>query len=263
MKRTILATLLAIFTTTAAFASGNAILIPAAGHVGGGGGVTFRSDVSVHNLKAVRQFVRFDWLPRSGSGQVKTSTTRLIPANTTLQSDDFVSGVLSTEGLGAVIVQPVLEDGTDDVTAKLMVTSRIWSPAPGRDLSTPGNVSQSFPPIPLSSIISTRLAIGGVRQDNFHRLNVGVVNLDTQSSQTFRIWTEDIVNSPVTELTVGPSSMQQIALPSAFSTGRTRVMVEIVPAPGGGRLSLWTAYASVVDNVTGDSWSSLGVEVTE
>jgi hypothetical protein len=37
------------------------------------------------------------------------------------------------------------------------------------------------------------------------------------------------------------------------------VRVEIVPAPGEGRLSLWTAYASTVDNITGDSWSSIGV----
>ena len=263
MKRAILAALFTLLVSASAFASGNAILIPAAGHIEGGGGVTFRSDIAVHNLKAVRQLVRFDWLPRSGSGQVKTSTTRVMPANTSIQSDDFVSGVLSTEGLGAIVVQPVNEDGSDDPTAKLLVTSRIWSPAPGHDLSVPGNVSQSFPPIPFSSIVSTRLAIAGVRQDNFHRLNVGVVNLDTQSPQTFRIWTEDIVNSPVTELTVGPSSMQQISLPPSFTSGRSRVMVEIVPAPGGGRLSLWTAYASVVDNVTGDSWSSLGVDVSE
>jgi hypothetical protein len=263
MRRMIVAALFALFTTTAAFASGNAILIPAAGHVDGGGGVTFRSDIAVHNLKPVRQFVRFDWLPRAGSGQVPASTTRVMPPNTTIQSDDFVSGVLSTEGLGAIIVQPVHEDGTDDTAAKLMVTSRIWSPSPGHDLSTPGDVSQSFPPITLSSIVNTRVAIGGVRQDTNHRLNVGVVNLDTVSPQTFRIWTEDVVTSTPIELTVPANSMQQIALPPSFTSGRTRVMVEILPAPTGGRLSFWTAYASVVDNITGDSWTSIGVDVTE
>lgn len=262
MKR-LIATLFSLLLSTAAYASGNAVLIPAAGHIDGGGGVTFRSDIAIHNLRAVRQFVRLDWLPRSGSGQVRSSTTRLIPANTAMQSDDFVSGVLSTEGLGAVIVQPVNEDGTtDDLAAKLLVTSRIWSPAPGHDLSTPGNVSQSFPPLTLGSIVNTKVAIAGVRQDNYHRLNVGVVNMDSVSPQTFRIWTEDIVNSPVIELTVDAYSMQQISLPPTFTTGRTRVMVEIVPASGG-RLSLWTAYASVVDNVTGDSWTSIGVNVTE
>jgi hypothetical protein len=41
------------------------------------------------------------------------------------------------------------------------------------------------------------------------------------------------------------------------------VDVEVLPLPGGGLLSLWTAYGSVVDNGTGDSWSSIGVETTD
>jgi hypothetical protein len=39
--------------------------------------------------------------------------------------------------------------------------------------------------------------------------------------------------------------------------------VEVLPAPGGGHLTLWTAYGSVVENASGDSWSSIGVDTVE
>lgn len=254
MRRLIAAIALA-FTASAALASNNAILIPAAGHLDGAGGTSFRSDIAIHNLRDTVQRVRLEWLPRSGSGQSTFARTITILARDSAQSDDFVSGVLSTEGLGAILVQPVKADDSDDVDAKLVVSSRIWSPKPG---GGEGTVSQSFPPIALAQIDSNKLAIGGVRRDDRFRLNVGIVNMDRLSAWRFRIHTEDVVPSEPIEVVVEPFSMQQISLPGGPSGGRLRVHVEIVP-DALGRLSLWTAYASNVDNLTGDSWSSIGV----
>ncbi|HWS70953.1 MAG TPA: hypothetical protein VN605_02515 [Thermoanaerobaculia bacterium] len=174
-----------LLTASAALASNNAVLIPAAGHLDGAGGTSFRSDIAIHNLRDTAQRVRLEWLPRSG-------------------------------------VQPVLANDDDDLDAKLVVSSRIWSPQPG---GGDGTVSQSFPPIPLAQIDSNKLAIGGVRRDDRFRLNVGIVNMDRLSPQRFRIHTAGIVPGD----------------------------------PGEGRLTLWTAYASNVDNITGDSWSSIGI----
>jgi hypothetical protein len=49
-----------------------------------------------------------------------------------------------------------------------------------------------------------------------------------------------------------------------FSPGNLRVVVDVLPATfSGGQLSLWTAYASNVDNASGDSWSTIGVEISQ
>jgi hypothetical protein len=255
MKR-LIAAIAFLFTASAALAtSSNAVLIPAAGHLDGAGGTSFRSDIAIHNLRDTTQRVRLEWLPRSGSGQTTFTRTITILARDSAQSDDFVFGALSTEGLGAILVQPVKADDSDDLDAKLVVSSRIWSPKPG---GGDGTVSQSFPPVPLSEIFSNQVAIGGVRRDDRFRLNVGIVNLDRLSPWRFRIHTEDVVSSEPVEIVVEPFSMQQIALPGGPTGGKLRVHVEVVPDPVG-RLTLWLAYASVVDNVTGDSWSSIGI----
>jgi hypothetical protein len=239
--------------------SGNTILIPAAGHVQGGNGTFFKSDIAIHNLRSTAQLVRIDWLPRSGSGADHVSKVITILGDGVAQADDFVEGVLSTEGLGSVVVAPVLADGSADTAARLAVSNRIWTPQPGTSF---GNVSQSFPPLPFSRIISTKLAIAGLRSDTQHRVNIGIVNLDKTSPQTFRVSIAGIPGS-VREVTVEPYSMTQFPLEGFFAGGNLRVNVEVLPLPGGGQLSLWTAYGSVVDNGTGDSWSSIGVETTE
>jgi hypothetical protein len=239
--------------------SGNTILIPAAGHVQGGNGTFFKSDVAIHNLRSTTQRVQIDWLPRSGSGAERVSRVITILGDGVAQTDDFVGGVLSTEGLGSVVVAPVLADGSADTAGRLAVSSRIWTPQPGTNL---GNVSQSFPPLPFSRIISTKLAITGLRSDTQHRVNIGIVNLDKGSTQTFRVSIAGVPGS-AREVTVEPYSMTQFPLDGLFAGGNLRVNVEVLPLPGGGQLSLWTAYGSVVDNGTGDSWSSIGVETTE
>lgn len=255
MKRFAVA-LAVLLSAASAFAlSNNAILIPAAGHVDGAGGVPFRSDIAIHNLRDATQRVRLEWLPRSGSGQATFARTITILAGDTAQSDDFVFGVLSTDGLGAILAQPVKEDDSDDPDAKLVVSSRIWTPAPGGGA---GSVSQSFPPLTLAQIFSDKVAIAGMRRDDNHRVNVGIVNLDRGTAQHFLIHDDSPLGQTI-PVTVDPFSLLQVSLPGGPASGRMRVRVEIVPTPGEGTLTLWLAYASTVDNTTGDSWSSIGV----
>lgn len=256
MKRLLFA-LLTLFAAASGFAtSSNAILLPAVGSIDGAGGVRFESDVSIHNVRNATQRLRLEWLPRSGSGQVTFAKTYVLLAGETLQSDDFVFNVMSTTGLGAVLVQPVQEDDSDDLEARLIVSSRIWSPAPAGGA---GQVSQSFPPIALADVFSEKVAIAGMRRDDHHRVNVGIVNLDRGTAQRFLVRGDDVAGTDPIAVTVEPFSMQQLSLPGGPVSGRMRVRVEIVPAPGEGTLTLWLAYASTVDNRSGDSWSSIGV----
>jgi hypothetical protein len=255
MKR-LITTIALLLSTTALQAEGtNTVLIPAAGHLVGAAGLAFYSDIAIHNLKATPQQLRLVWLPQSGTGQTSTSKLVTIAGNGYLHSDDFAEEIMEREGLGAIVVVPVLENGDDDLGAKITVASRIWSP------SAHGEVSQSFLPLRFGQIISTKLALTGLRIDTMHRLNVGIVNLDKGSPQTFRVSIPGLPNQ-TRDVTLDPYSTQQIAFPGIFAPGNLRIDVEVLPLPGGGRLSLWTAYGSVVENASGDSWSSVGVETT-
>lgn len=236
----------------------NTLLIPAAGHLDGAGGTAFRSDIAIHNLRDVTQRVALTWLPRSGSGQLSDSQVIVIPARSVAESEDFVFGALSKEGLGSIVVRPVTANDTFDEAGQLRVTSRIWTATPGVD----GTASQSFPTLRYSDMTESKRTIYGLRRDSRYRLNVGIVNLDNSTRQRFRISTySKIVGIPpeTTEVEIDPSPMQQVSLQGG-PMGAARIVVEALPIPGGGLLSLFAVYGSSVDNVTGDGWSNLGVE---
>jgi hypothetical protein len=255
--RRLLISIALLLTSAAGFGqSPNSIVIPAAGHVPGANGTFFKSDIAIHNLRSVEQRLRAEFLPRSGSGRIVQARDLTIAPNGVLQSDDFVEGVLSTDGLGAILLHPIRSNGDADNEGKLAVSNRIWTPQIGL---AAGNASQSFPIMTLGSINSTRLAIVGLRSDTQHRINICIVNLDRTTSQTFRISLHNLQSEPL-EITLDPYSMQQVPVTGLFSPGTLRVNVENVVRPGTGRLTLWTAYGSVVDNITGDSWTSIGVD---
>lgn len=255
--KTLILSLTLFLAAGALYATGsNTILIPAAGHLTGAAGLSFQSDIAIHNLRAEPQLVELEWLPQSGSGRTFLSKRVAIAAEGYLQSDDFAAEILDTDGLGAITVTPILENGSPDPAAKLTAASRIWSP------SAHGEVSQSFPPLRYSQINSTALALTGLRTDVQHRLNVGIVNLDRTSVQRFRISVHGIP-STAQEVALEPYSTTQVAIAGIFAQGNLRLDVEVLPLLGGGRLSLWTAYGSVVENASGDSWSSIGVDVAQ
>ena len=256
MKRTI--TLIALILSTAALhaESAKTVLIPAAGHLVGAAGLSFYSDIAIHNLRDTQQLLRLTWLPQSGTNQEPSTTNVTIVANGFLNSDDFADEVMGRGGLGAIVVTPLLENGQDDEHSNFTVASRIWSPTPH------GEVSQSFPPIRFGDIDSRKLALTGLRVDVMHRLNVGIVNLDKTGSHTFRVSIPGLPTQ-VKDVTLDPYSTTQVTFTGVFAPGNLRVDVEVLPSPSGGHLSLWTAYGSVVENASGDSWSSIGVDIRE
>lgn len=254
MKRSVLALALVLSTFSLHAESAQTVLIPAAGHLVGAAGIAFYSDIAIHNLGDTPQMFRLTWLPQSGTQQQPSSKTVTLAANGYLNSDDFADEIMERSGLGAIVVSPVLENGEDDQHSNFTVASRIWSPSPT------GEVSQSFPPIRFGQIDSRHLALTGLRVDAMHRLNVGIVNLDKTSSHTFRV-TIPGLPTQLKEVTLDPYSTQQITFTGVYAPGNLRVDVEVLPSPSGGHLSLWTAYGSVVENASGDSWSSIGVDI--
>lgn len=237
------------------------LVIPAAGDVAGANGTHFRSDISITNLRDVPQQVRLSWIPR-GDAPPAAQVRRLnLAPHATITSANFVAEHIGVFGLGSIEITAV--DGgagnNDDPDGRLYATSRIYSPQPG----VAGTVSQSLPALPINTIVHQRLLFTGHRHGGQYRTNLGVVNLLNDVEQTYRVHVSGSVQTalPVQfELKVGPRSMEQVSIDWPEDP-QLRVQVEVLPQPAGGVGTLWTAYLSSIDNVTGDSWSTLGVEV--
>ncbi len=264
MKRLFL--IAAFFVSTTSFAgvvqplgAAPQVLIPAAGSTAGANGTFFRSDISIINLASHDQTIVLQWLPQAGSGGSNSTTTITLPALTGTRSADFVNEFLHQTGLGSIIVTGTA-NGVVDSTARLYVSSRIWSPEPG----TNGTTSQSFPAIPLNTIntqIAALFAVGGADNPFNYRVNVGVVNVDPTQTQTFVIQLLAQGRDPVSQtITLPPMSMQQISVGNTVSS-TSQIQVQNATSSAT-RSNLWTAYSSTIDNSTGDAWSDLAVAGT-
>ena len=248
--------LLLLFLGASAYAQLTApaaqILVPAAGSVAGLNGTFFRSDIAVYNYRDVPQNVLLQWLPQGVSGT--QSRVIVVNARSGVLSDDFVSQVLQQTGLGSIVFTAVTADLLPDPSGALFVTSRIWSPQAN---NPSGTVSQTFPAIETARINSVNVAILGQRLSEQYRTNVGIVNLST-ATQTFEVLqnSDDPTFAPLVQtVTIPARSMQQVQLFNMRSSAlqvRVRSTTAVDPR-------LWVTYGSSVDNVTGDSWSSLGV----
>jgi len=250
--------LLSFLLTASAYAQLTApapqILVPAAGSVAGLNGTFFRSDIAIFNYRQSAQNVVFQWLPQGQSGLAETLTQITIPGLSGIISEDFVGSRLLRSGLGSIVISAVGQNGQIDPLGALFVTSRIWTPQAG---NSQGTVSQTFPTIDTSRINSSNVAILGQRISAQYRANVGIVNLST-TEQTFEVLqsSDDPTFAPVVQtVTVPPRALQQVTLlnnRSAVLQVRVRALTALDPQQ-------WVAYGSSIDNVTGDSWSSLGV----
>ena len=231
-------------------------LIAAAGSVMGANGTFFRSDITIINYRSdADQLVRYQWLPQGVNGSTIPPVDVTLNKLTGFTSEDFVTNVLNQSGLGAILVTALTPDGQLDLSGKLHATARIWSNQPG--LSS-GTVSQTFPIIALADINSpSRLNILGQRRDDRYRTNLGIVNLDPQA-QTFRITVQADARTELLSVPVPPLSMQQVSLTGPAAAN---LQIAVNNVSSGFQTARYVVYGSTVDNVTGDSWSSLGYAV--
>lgn len=232
------------------------LLLPAAGSVAGSNGTFFHSDIAIFNYRNADQNVLLQWVPRGTTGLTQTPVQITVNALSGIISSDFVADFMHQSGLGAILVSSVDANGQLDPGGRLVATERIWTPQPGVN----GTVSQTFPAIATTDINSTTPAILGQRISDQYRANVGIVNLSS-SDVTFDVLqsTDDpTAGATVQTITVPAFAMQQISL---LNTKAGALQIRVTPrtAVGAGQ---WVAYGSSVDNVTGDSWSSLGMTIS-
>lgn len=230
--------------------SANRLLIPVAGDAPGANGTHFRSDITIVNMRNVDQRITLRWYAQGGTptvdGAVPTRTLVIGPRSG-ISSDNFVRNVMLQDGVGAIEVTGASEDGTP---AQLHASARIWTPQP----NVPnGEMSQSFPAIVFDPAQVQIKWILGMRRDANHRLNVGIVNTSA-SAQQYRITvisTATGTPSEVIDVSLRAHSMQQVPTTGTGAVAQVIVQnVSTVPA-------WWHAWASSVNNVTGDAWSQM------
>jgi hypothetical protein len=231
--------------------SSQQFLIPAAGAQAGNGGTFFRSDITIINYRRADQRIRLQWLPQDVSAGSGPAVETTIAASSGIASEDFVTTVMQRSGLGAILVTAIDAIGLFDPNAQLVGTSRIWTPQPG----TGGTTSQSLPSISTGDISSTTLGILGARRDARYRTNVGIVNF-SPDVQTYQVVVFGSFGTEVRQIDVQPFSMVLFGVTGAPSTTPLQIQVQnrTTTAPQ----SAFVAYASSVDNITGDAWTTLG-----
>ena len=101
--------------------------------------------------------------------------------------------------------------------------------------------------------------VGGADSPIDYRVNVGIVNVDPNKTQTFVVSYSTTSAAPPVfiSVTLPPMTMQQVGAGTPF--GGQQISISNSTASGS---NLWTAYASTINNVTGDAWSELAVAGT-
>ncbi|HEV2720467.1 MAG TPA: hypothetical protein VG323_10655 [Thermoanaerobaculia bacterium] len=230
----------------------NAFLIPAAGNVQGSNGTFFRSDVTFVNYNDTAQNVGVGFLINGKDNTNEPLTHFTIDPQTVVTIPDFVGTTLKTSGLGSLLVLAFDSTGANiDDAATIDAFSRIWTPQPG----SAGTVSQSFPAVSLFDSVDNFTAIAlGLRADAGFRTNIGVVNLDSVK----HTWTISSVNNGKSfTMDVQPFSLSQTGVPADWAgAGGALAIAYDVPDQG----FTWSAYASSVDNLTGDGWVARGTQ---
>lgn len=262
MRRGIISFIIILAATTASAqivvtrSTSAQFVIPAAGAVDGGNGTFFRSDITLINYRPTLQNVRLQWLPQGATGVGVPPSDITINASSGIASEDFVTNIMHRTGLGAILVTGITATGDFDPAAQLVATSRIWTPQP----SSSGTTSQSLPVVSTSDVSSTVSVVLGARRDSRFRVNVGIVNL-SNSQQRFQVASAGTNGTDVTQVDVEAMSMVLFRVNGADSTVPLQIQVSNVSATA--RSNAWIAYASSVDNITGDAWTTLGSNVPQ
>ncbi|HVR44039.1 MAG TPA: hypothetical protein VMS56_11425 [Thermoanaerobaculia bacterium] len=227
------------------------VLLPVVGDVVGVFGVHFRTDVTVINMRNIDQRVRIEWYPQDTNSTAERTIEGTIPAFTIEPIADFVPMVLETDGMGALRIVGIDASGDVDSGAELDAFARIWSSNAGGM----GTVSQSLYGIHEDEVVEPTAAVNnvlliGMKQNENYRTNVGIVNLGVDS-QFFRVQVSGTNGDTTLDVEVPAGALRQVALPEG-NWGDVAITI----AATVGASERWTAYASTINNHSGDAWIS-------
>jgi hypothetical protein len=242
-NRTALALFVLTALTTAALgADSNTYYLPAAAHLTGQNGSSFRSDVRVYNPSPTAATVQVTLLASTDNSSAN-SVTIAVPGQRAAVFSDFVADLFHLEAAGGAV--RFVSD------QPLVITSNLYSLAP----SGTGTFGQFIAAVP-GSEASLRQTIYHVRDDTEHRANLGIVNTsNTTANLTIVVY--DLAGGGIAGeaiARVGPQGWVQ------YNQLASQLLLESLPS------SLVTitsdvpvlTYASIVDNFTNDPFFVAG-----
>jgi len=212
------------------------LLIPAAAHVQGAHGTVWRTDAVLHNPTGREAVAELFLLEegrdnRSAPGKVVT-----VPPRSSLALDDLVGGALARPGaVGAVLVA---------ADRALLATSRTYNDAPS------GTYGQFIPGLGSGALQAggTPVRLLQLTRNAGYRTNVGLVNL-ADTSRGFDLTFHGADGAVVGSRSVTVPAEGFLQLEDPVGTDLPDGWATVTPSSGSGS---YFAYASVVDNRTGD-----------
>lgn len=225
-----------------AAATARSVSLPVAGHVTGGGGVVFLTDVIIENPNAVGVTANLVFFPVGGGATSQVPLS--LSARETRSLPDVVANLFGvTASFGALRLDPSVS-----AAAPLRMTSRTY------DRVGEGSFGMAVSGLAASTSSTEPRFVTGLARTDAYRTNLGAVNL-SNDSQGFAVvlrGSDGAVVGTSPAVTLSPGGQWQVGLqdlfPSAFGTGMT---AEFRAVSGSGS-GVPFAYASLVDNLSGD-----------
>jgi hypothetical protein len=229
------------------------IIIPAVGHAAGFNS-QWQSDIRITNVTSQSRNYQLFFTPSgtSGTGTVKKASVTIGPGKTIAFNDILKSwygiGAAGENATGSLEVRPETQSTTSASSlATTVASSRTYN------LSSSGTFGQFIPGVTFAKFTGkgTKLSLQQIAQSDEYRTNVGVVEgsgeaatiqftvFDASGTQLDQ-WTENLLAGEHRQY-------DRILAQRNLSTDNGRIEIEVTSDKG-----KITAYASKVDNLTGD-----------
>jgi hypothetical protein len=218
--------------------------VPGVAHIPGANGTLWRTDLELFNPDDEAAVCRVELVARDGDGSVGSSVRVTVPPRAAVRSSDVVGSLLASSGAGAVRI--VMESG------RVMATSRTFND------SVLGTFGQLIPAVPEERAVRGRATAWiphlahSADPSEGRRTNIGLVNLsDTVTTLTVTLYNGDgeVLGDRVVELPAFGNTQLNDVL-GQLDAGAVDNAVAAVRADHA--LARFVAYASVVDNRSGD-----------
>jgi uncharacterized repeat protein (TIGR01451 family) len=246
----------------------SSLIIPAVGHLDGLN-TKWQSDVRLTNTGGTRAKYQLTFTPDDPAKGAKTTTIDVAGGDTTAL-DDIVKnwygvGTLGESANGVLLIRPLDGSGKGltpggDVsvsTSTAVASSRTYN------VTSNGTLGQYIPAIPFGSFVGktgSPLSLQQIAQNASYRTNLGVVEAAGATAKV-GLTVFNAAGAKVYEQTLDLAANEQRQLNSFLQTNGISLddgRVEVKVLSGDGKV---TAYASVVDNATGDPLLVSGQQV--
>ena len=238
-------------TPMTALSTDSTLLFPAAAHVAGAAGTSWRSDVWILNVGSQPAEITLEFRPQGGTDVRTVTLENMLDPGHQAVLDDVVSQVFGLDSSQGSLV--VRSDGP------LLATSRTYNTAPE------GTFGQFIPARPEAEFagIGEPVILADVSWNDQFRSNIGVVSTADNARVRFVLRAPSGAETAEATRNLSAGEQRQYSVTSLFGVSSADlgsiVEATLENADEGGRLA---AYVSVVDNGTsdptyGEAWRTL------